>query len=192
MHINVKIVALHLLCWIGWFSVTNISYIINYKETLWVPASYSYVSLMFVFYAVHYFSLSYQKRVKLMEGIKKKKIGRWLYFLYRWEIAGILAIIFSYIVISWRVDHHFVRAGIIEAVQQDFWVYADLRFSRMSFYIFGGVTLTVIKKLLSIIKGNKEYITFMQWHTIRLRNDAKKEQQIRKQFIEKFFFNREN
>jgi hypothetical protein len=186
-------IGLHLLCWIIWYSATNISAFIQFRNVPWIPAFYNFITLALIFYIIHYLSNHYIKRVSFTEGVNKHGWrNKIVYFIGRWEVLSLFSVIFSYIFICWNMEHYFLKKGLIFAVHTDYWAYSDARLSRMSFYISGGVALTIIKKLLTIIKGKNEFITFMQWHTIRLRNDAKKEQQIRKQFIEKFFFNREN
>jgi hypothetical protein len=152
-----KRVAKHLLIWVFWYGSTNISAIIKYKQTPWVPAFYNFISLAVVFYACYYLAKSYAKKISLAEGLIKIKKGNFKYFFFRWEVAGFLGVLFGNIFISWIIDHLLFGQKLSFYLSEDFWMYADGKFARQSLYVYTGIAIAFVRQ---IIKYKNEIITY--------------------------------
>jgi hypothetical protein len=142
-----KKVMIHLSLWVFWYSSTNITYIVNYKDTPWIPAFYNFISFAAVFYLSNMLAKNYFSRVSLSDGLKKMP-KRWLkYFLFRQEVIGFLALILGNILISWNIDQFLLGQRFGSYLSEDFWFYADSKFARMAFYIGAGIGFALINEV---------------------------------------------
>jgi hypothetical protein len=142
-----KKVMIHLSLWVFWYSSTNISAIVNYKQTPWAPAFYNFISLAVVFYLSYILAKRYIKHTDLVYGLKQEKKQKFQYFVLRKEVAGILAVIFGTMFISWNVDHVLFGQNLNFYLSENFWMYADGKFARMAFYIGAGIGVALIYEI---------------------------------------------
>lgn len=193
---------MHLLVWVIWYSATNISAIIDYKQTPWVPAFYNFISFALVFYATYCLSRSYFKRISLVEGLKLNSRKRIFFFLFRAEIFGMVGVILGNIVISWNVDHILFGQKLNLYISEDFLRYADGKFSRSAFYfstaIGTALALAVIKRKNEIIAAkdaliatNEARLDVEKFDNAFLRRALKEKQERNKLFEEYFLKNQQ-
>jgi hypothetical protein len=156
---HIKVIFRHAICWLLWFSITTISSLMNLSNVPLWSYLFNITSLVMLFYLMYGLSVSYYKKLSLVEGLNKSKPAKWGYFLFRWEIAMMVCATATYICGAWAMDRFFFSIGHVPDKYTDFLAYADGRFARAAFYVAGGIAYglakTAIQRKDQIIAAQK-------------------------------------
>jgi hypothetical protein len=143
----------HIIIWTLWCTVTSVGSLLRLNVIPWPPLLFNHLSLILVFYLIYSLVTSYKLKFSGEDVSEMNMKQQVVYFLGHWEVLGIIAVLFGNIVFSWFADHYFCRVGYFprSALVDNFWLYADGKFARESFYastgaFYGLYRATLIEK----------------------------------------------
>jgi hypothetical protein len=140
-----KKIALHFFIWVAWFASQSISSLIDIENFPIWPATYNYLSLIFIFYFVSNMTTSLCNNISVFKAAKMNGFKMALYILWRMQTVAVLFIAALYPVCSWFYDGWMVEQGFLPYRFPDFFKYADGRWLRESYYISIAVLISVFR-----------------------------------------------
>lgn len=177
---HIKKLLLHFSVWSIWCTVTSIGSIIKLKVVPWPPILFNHISLITVFYSIYLLVYSYKS--KMIEDISKNEqiMRRLYYYLCRWQIVGIILVLFGNIAFSWYMDYRFCDLGYYdkENMIDNFWIYADGKFARESLFASTGAAYglyrATVQQKNTTIEFQKEMLMIAKRENINLKGTIKR------------------
>lgn len=170
---HIRKAGIHILLWVIGISITSISSLIRFSQIPWEPFLYNHLSLIMVFYLTYLLVESYIQKVPVDDAMAIGFFGQCKYYLFRWEILGIILVLGGNVILSWRMDNHFFQVGYYTSMPANIWIYADGKFARESFYasmgaFYGLYRVTILRKNTTI-EFQKQMIIIIKKENIGMK-----------------------
>jgi hypothetical protein len=146
-----KSILRHLVIWIIWQTINSLRLISIWDEVPKLPLLYNYLSLVILYYPIHYCALGYWDKISNFYKEKRTLVQKAFYLLFRWRAVAVIFFIGIYIMGSWLVDRY-----LFHIMYDNFALYCDGRWTRASTYVFVAIGYSYIKYIKAKYKMKME------------------------------------
>jgi hypothetical protein len=101
-----KVFLRHLSIWIIWQTINSLRLLSIWNEVPKLPLLYNYLSLVILYYLVHYCALGYWEKISNFYQQGRKGWKKAYYLFFRWRVAAIFFFVGIYVVGSWFADRY--------------------------------------------------------------------------------------